>query len=371
LSIGWKIGFEIELMAPRGATRATLAEALAERAGGRVRRFWHQESEPSVVKGSPIFHNMTLGFEALDAGQEPVARCVDDLTLQADFDKFAKPLPGWHRIVSDDERLLRLVARHTDPELPILEALAEAVSLFGTELLPAEGGMLRLVDESRAPIAIAAPLPGERERPCELISPPISSDHEARLDGLLSVARELGFGVPVESATHLHFDASALCSAKAISNLVRIFSEHALELRALFAINPNLRRVGGWPKELIELVAKPAFRGASWQDARAQLEALTLSKYCDFNLKNIAHAIETRHTFEVRILPGSLQTTPIIEAAEFFEALLTYAISANEPPKRAHGRRKGKPGLRSLIEELPLRAEKRAMWLQRAAALNE
>ena len=365
MELDWKIGIEVELMAPPGANREDLASALAEQAGGRVRRFFHQESEPSQVPGTPIFHNLTLGFEALDANEKPLLKCVDDLTLQADFNKKCAPKPGWYRIVSDDERLLRLISRHGDASLGLPHALEGARALFGTEFYKGEGGMYRLVDEMQAPIAIAAPLPGERERPCEIITPPIEKNHLSRLTNIFKIAKELGFMLPAEGATHLHFDASPLCSALTIINLVRLIQPNALNLRRLVRTNPNCRRIGSWPKPLLELVNSHRFRTADWESAQELLGSLRLSKYCDFNLKNIAHAFDHLHTFEVRVLPSTLDADNIIRIAGLFEAILRRAINP-EPVRPAKERLWRVADLKALLGDLPLDESHRRWWLRQA-----
>ena len=43
---------------------------------------------------------------------------------------------------------------------------------------------------------MAAPQGGERERPCEIITPPLTADHAVALEDLLGPARELGFTIP-------------------------------------------------------------------------------------------------------------------------------------------------------------------------------
>ncbi len=202
--IGWKTGFEIELMMPRGRTRADLAARVAARHGGRVERFFHPQSEPSKVPGRPSFENLTLGFRVRDGAGATIASFVDDLTLQRGLVKTTAPKPGWYRIISDDGRLLRLAMRHGDAEADLPSALKPLADLFGTMLEPYEGGMLRVVDERRISVAIGAPLPGERERPCEIVTAPIEADHAAALEALIGDARAEGCTPPTERATHVH-----------------------------------------------------------------------------------------------------------------------------------------------------------------------
>src|SRR5687768_1884483 len=182
--IDWTIGVEIELLAPKGSSRKTLAEHYARRAGGTVVAFFHPQSELTAVPDTPVFENLTLGFEARDAQGALIAKCVDDLTLVDDLERETPPKPGWFRVVSDDMRLLNLVARTGRADAGPYEAVAPIAALFGTEAETFPGNMVRVTDRNRAPIAIATPLPGERERPCEVVTPPIARDHAARLDEL-------------------------------------------------------------------------------------------------------------------------------------------------------------------------------------------
>ena len=50
-SAGWKAGFEIELMAPRVASRLDLALRVARRRVGSIRRFFHPRRKPQQGSG--------------------------------------------------------------------------------------------------------------------------------------------------------------------------------------------------------------------------------------------------------------------------------------------------------------------------------
>jgi hypothetical protein len=321
-TLTWKIGFEIELLAPKGLSRQSLAEAIAQTHNGIVRRFFSLQSEPSKVPANPLFYNLTLGLEVIDAQGKIIASCVDDLTIQDDLEKTCSPLPGWYRIVSDDSRLLQLIKQQANPNDLLSEVLQPIAQLFGTKVTEGSGGMFRVCDALNSPVAIAAPLPGERERPCELITPPLETDHFNTLESLLKTARDLGFTIPIEAATHFHFDATPLCSTTVFSNLVNILWSEGDNLRKKVGTNSQCRRLGKWPEELIILVNNPEFRSLPWDEAKINLKKLNLSKYCDFNLKNFIHSIPEKNTFEARIFPGWLETQPIIEAAKLMEEIL-------------------------------------------------
>jgi len=277
------------------------------------------------VPDTPVFENLTLGFEARDADGQTIARCVDDLTLVEDLDRERPPQPGWFRVVSDDTRLLALVARVGRADAGPLEAVAAVAALYGTEPDVFSEGMVRVTDRNRSPIAIATPLPGERERPCEIVTPPLAADHAARLDALLAPARALGFTIPAEAAVHVHFDGAPFRDARAFRDLVRLVARELPALKARVGTNPRCRRLGGWPPALHELIEAPDFAALAWPDAQARLQELGLTKYCDVNLKNIVHDIPDKPTIEVRVLPGLIDAGAILERAALFEDVMLRA----------------------------------------------
>lgn len=358
----WKIGVEAELMAPRGASRATLAEHLATARGGRVLRGFLAQTEPSKAVGVEVFDNLTLAFRVVDADGDWIASCVDDLTLQVDLDRSAAPQPGWYRIVSDDRRLLHLVMNLGSAEGDLDQALAPIAAAFGTEVERFPGGMRRVRDVLGAPVVLGAPLPGERERPCELVTAPMATDHGATLDALLAPARALGFFVPRESATHVHFDAAPLRSATAVRSLVRLWDAWGRTLRALVGTNPACRQLGGWPDGLARCVEAPAFVRMPWEQARAALSEVGLSKFCDLNLLGLVSPLPGKETIEVRVLPGSIDTAEILHGAALFEAVLRHAM-ADAPVERQEPRKVRPRSTRALLEMLPLAPEERAYWL--------
>jgi hypothetical protein len=356
VTLDWKTGFEIELMAPPGLSRRDLAEAVATRVGGTVERFFHPQSEPSAVEGRPVFENLTPGFRVRDGQGAWVASFVDDLTLQRDLDRERAPLAGWRRIVADDGRLLRLVERHCDPDAGGDRTLESLATLFGTAAQRHEAGMVRVVDANGRSVAIDAPLPGERERPCEIVTAPIEADHAVVLEGLLSDARRLGFTVPVEGATHVHFDGEALCSARAIAGLVEVWARHGEALKRLVGVNPRCVRLGDWPAGLAELTGSEAFEAMDWAEAKAALGGVGLSKYCDLNLANLLIGRAEKHTVEVRVLPAFLEVAPLMEAAALFEGVLGWC----------RDRAPGEAAPRSLVDLMirsPMDETARGNWL--------
>ncbi|MEO0686015.1 MAG: amidoligase family protein, partial [Cyanobacteria bacterium J06649_11] len=218
-------------------------------------------------------------------------------------------------------------------------------------------------------IAIAAPLPGERERPCEIISAPIDANQQEKLEVLLETARLLGFTVPVEGATHIHFDAKLLCSANVFANLVNIFHAHGKNLKRLVGSNPKCTRLGSWDRNLIELVNESGFRELTWEEASSRVAKLELTKYCDFNLKNLIHPIPDKFTFEARIFPVWLDAKSIIEAAALCEAILHYATQES-PILPSPTLEWEFASVEKFIKALPMSEDLRNIWLSRAANLS-
>jgi hypothetical protein len=326
--LNWKIGFEIELLAPEGKSRKDLAEALAAKSDGYTKRCFYPQSEPSAVRGTPIFENLILGFDVHDAGHQLVVKCVDDLTIRRDLDRNARGPEGWYRILSDDIRLLRLVTEHCDPDADRASVLEPLARLFGTEVV-IEDDIARVADAMSSPVALAAPLPGERERPCELITPPLTTEHAYRLRFLLDTAKELGFRIPHEAAIHMHFDAEKLRDTRIFCRLIRVLQAYGPQLKRMVGTNPNCMRLGSLPKPLFKLTQDRHFHTLGWPDARERLMELPLTKYCDFNVMNFVHDIPGKTTFEVRILPGTLDTSQIVEQAHLFESILDWCVTTS------------------------------------------
>jgi hypothetical protein len=340
-----RIGFEIELLAAVGEDRRTLADRIGREQGGSVARFFHTDSEPSLVPGMGHFWHLTPGFRVSDSDGHAVADLVDDITIVADLRHDARPgsaapraVPDEHsyRILSDDGRLLRLVADRTRPDAPFLEVLDDVGELFGTRV-ETVGTVRRLRDRAGASIAMATSLAAGRERPCEIVTPPLTRDHEAALETLLRPARELGFTVPVEAAVHLHFDGAPYRSVAAFSNLVRLFGHWRDALHVALATNPACTRLQALPPALLELVEKQDAAGSSeadhWARLQAAAKATGLTKYFDVNLTALLSDAPPRDTVEVRILPGSLHGDQITHRAALVEALLARCRESRPFPR--------------------------------------
>ena len=342
-SLHWRAGFELELLAPRGSSRRTLADALAEEAGGGVRPVWHEDSEPALVAslGGRFLH-LTQGFEVTSATGDLLCTLVDDVTLVADLDPTAAAVPGWHRLLTDDPRLLRLLARHSDPGGPLERALDGAAALW--DAVPERHGNIWRLDTAGATIALATPAGGERERPCEIITPPLVDGHREALERLLRPARALGFTVPQEAATHIHFDGAPFHVAPTLANVVRLFSAWREPLHRLFNTNPACRRLSALPQQLVDAAAGTP----SIDDLRAAADEGRLTKFFDVNLTQLLRDDPLRDTIEVRILPGTLDADDLIVRAAIVEGLLERCLRPEPIPAPPADPRRADTELRDL-----------------------
>jgi hypothetical protein len=322
-----RIGFEIELMAPAGLDRRSLAVELAGRFGGRLQPVWHHDSEPSLVPELGRFLHLTQGFEVRRADGSPLCTLVDDVTLVAGLDPRAAPAAGWFRVLSDDPRLLRLLARHSDPGGTPSAALDVPAQLWGSRV-ERIGQVFRLDDPGGATIALAAPQGGERERPCEIVTPPLARRHRAALDELLTPARELGFTVPAEAAVHLHVDGGPFRRPRTLANLVRLFGHWREPLRAVFRTNPACRRLAALPRPLVAA----ADAGADLAGLRRAAADGGLTKFFDVNLTQVLADRPLRDTVEIRILPGSIDADDIVHQAALVELLLDRCLESEPFP---------------------------------------
>ncbi|MGK5682657.1 amidoligase family protein [Actinoplanes sp. URMC 104] len=322
-----RIGFEIELMAPPGVSRRSLADDLAARCGGRVRPVWHRDSEPSLVPGLGRFLNLTQGFAVDRPDGSPLCTLVDDITLIDGLDPRAPALPGWFRVLSDDARLLSLLAEQCDPAGPLDTVLDAAAALWGVKPEPI-GDVVRLDDPGGGTIALAAPAGGERERPCEIVTPPLAAGHAEALEELLGPARQLGFTVPSEAAVHLHLDGGPFRRPQALANVVRLFAHWREPLRALLQTNPACRRLAPLPGPLVAATAgRPG-----WDELRRAADEGGLTKFFDVNLTQLFADRPIRDTVEVRILPGALDADAIVARAALVELLLERCLVSSPLP---------------------------------------
>ncbi len=325
----WTRGFEIELVAPVGSSREVLARRIAEARGGTTRRVFYPQSERASRPGVLAYETLTIAFQVLDGAGRPFALLADDITLNEDLRDDVEGAPGFYRILSTSKPVLDLLELHASAEAPIDEVLGPLAALYGTRVAAGAEGV-HVVRSGSGVVAMAFPLAGDRERASELITPPLPGDEailRRYLGMVLGASEELGFFVPKESATHVHFDGRLLQDAKAIRNLVCVFSRFGPVLREVLATNPGCTRLGGWPEAFVALALSDAFLALPWPAASRAILDAGVVKWCDFNVLNLVDPFATKRTFEVRILGTTFDVDLLVERSMLLARLLGRAVT--------------------------------------------
>jgi len=321
--MNWRVGIELEWLAPKGLSRQAYAQYLASQHHAKVQHFWHPQVEPSKVPGKPLFHNLTPGFSVQDKKGTTIAHTVGDLTIQKQLHRQQPPAPGWYRILSDDIRLIHLMSRHAKTIGSPFDIMQPVADLFGTTPKDYDG-IVRVEDIQGSSIALCAPMPGERERVCEVVSGIFEAPYIDTINQLIEPAKTLDFSIPIESATHIHFCAAQLQNPRTLRNLIHLLHTYRFVLRDILHTNTNCVRLGAWPADLFACIAAPDFATLSWKMAQQRLKELPMSKFCDFNIKNLIFGFAHKNTFELRILPGLMNPNPICDAIRLFTNIFTY-----------------------------------------------
>ncbi|MGI9646784.1 MAG: amidoligase family protein [Ilumatobacteraceae bacterium] len=228
--------------------------------------------------------------------------------------------------MSDDDRLLTLVARHTSPDSKLESPLTPVAELFGGGVVSAEPGVRYRLDAGGRTIAHALLQTAGRERVCEIVTPVIDTDHARELDRLLAPACALGCTLPVEAAVHVHFDAEPFRDAGVFARTVNLFSEDRERLHERFGTNTACRNIGPPSAGLVELVNSPGFAELPWPEAECRLHGVELFKNRDLNLLNLRSRFPGKDTVEVRILPGGIDTDRIVAQVDDLRTLLLDAV---------------------------------------------
>jgi hypothetical protein len=337
-----RIGFEIELVAPPTLSRRDLADELSARVGGEIRPVWHEDFGPSQLTAMHgRFLQLSQGLEVRRAGGELLCTLVDDISLVHGLDPETPSVKGWFRLVTDDFRLLRLLAVRCDAGADIAEVLAPLAQMWQARVRRHDDvrghgdDVYELVDSGGDTIALATPYGGERERPCEIVTPPLADGHAERLEELLAPARELGFTVPHDAAVHLHVDGAPFRQPRALANLIRLFGHWREPLRTLLQTNSASNRLAPLPADLVAAASpspSPSSVGAgegndgegepTFERLRAAATESGLTKFFDVNLTQLFRERPLRDTVEIRVLPSTVVTEEIVARAALVERLL-------------------------------------------------
>ena len=134
----------------------------------------------------------------------------------------------------------------------------------------------------------------------------------------------MGYIVPFEGATHLHYDAHKIANSKIFKKIINYLYSQENKLTKHVQTNVNCRKLGSWDESLIELVNKPFFSNLSWKDACNEILKCKITKYCNFNILNFISNNPQKYTFEVRIFPGSICSYRIQQWSFLFAEILNF-----------------------------------------------
>lgn len=326
-----RIGVELELLAPPRTSRRRLADKLAAATSGTVTMSWHHDSDRTQHPEFGSFRHLTPAFDVTDSAGSPLVRIADDVTIVSDLDRTAAPARHWRRVLAGDRVWLDRLRPFLAPLAP-LDAGVEAAGAEHGLTIERRGGTFRFNDPAGALVALVTGVPGERPRVAECISPPLTGGVQSWFELVAGVAADLGFTLPAEGATHLHYDAEPFRNPDAFRRLVRTFGGDLGPMRERFATNGNCRGIGVLDAKLVDLVNDPAYETLPWPQIVARAQATgSLTKYCDVNLQHLLAEVPRIDTVEFRMLPSTLDSSQFADLLSGVEELVDSIVGPVQP----------------------------------------
>ncbi len=330
-----RTGFELELLAPPGGSRADLAEALAAELGGRVEHGFKFHGGGRHHDGRRIC-KLSPAWRVIDAQDRRLCELVDDVTIAAQLDRSAPRDDELHRLITDDVRLASWIERRcwgsSRDATSSLQALLDAFDARIGE--PGKHGVKRpeqraVLDPHGYILCVIARLEIDRQRVCELVTRPLGRDERLEQIGwLLRVARARDFSIPKEAALHLHLDAEPWRDTAPLCRLLHHAARARDSLHETFETNPRCRRLRPLDDDLQALVEE------TWQhlqaradpppfeDFAAEIRDAGLDKFVDVNVQGVVLPFPRQPTLELRFLPMSFDLDRIEAQLEQLENLL-------------------------------------------------
>lgn len=246
---------------------------------------------------------------------------VDDFSIHQELDKSA-PARAW-RAIFDDARLA-LVAEEKlssgDPQT----LLPRLLDLFSGHMeVPADLPHMRsLYDPAGHLVAVVAPYGEERERVCEVVTRPFTSDERrGQLHEILSRASSLGFVGAAEGSVHVHYDGLEWKDSRRLCRLILAWHEGGEEILKQLQPNPVTHQWrGSFPPEVVEVAR--AGQHLPFSELALQLARAGVRKRSDLNLLGIIRPRHRQTTLEARIFPVLLDADALLERVELFESFL-------------------------------------------------
>jgi len=329
-------GIELELVAPPGKTRLHLAEALAKAFEGRLQYGLKYYSDGIYADDRPMCQ-MTLAYRVTDDAGETIVTVVDDMTLNDGFDRDAPTPDGLYRVVLDDVRLAlwaeaRCWADNPQPEAilrPFIDTFDATIRAVGVP--PAQHSDHRAVtDPYGHTLGVIALYPAERIRAAEIVTRPLRRDERLpMIQTICDAASELGFVIPREAAMHFHVDAAPWQSTARLRRLI-LDSEAVRDmLWKELGTNEHCVRLGGNPKEILQLAEK-AEPSLDFETFRDQMSMAGATKLQDINYLGVIWRDPKQPTLELRCLPMSLDAKRVAALLDQTEGFLKGVAEAGD-----------------------------------------
>jgi len=291
----WRVGLELELLAPDGKSRDDLARLLAKKAGGALRFGLKYHGAGTLEDGRPDCH--LTPASRVDVKGAWLASFVDDVTILDEL----KPTTEHRRIArTDDVRLAAWMERHCWSTKS--EHRFHALSSSFDTREEADG----LVDPWGHPLVRWHHESTQRARVCEVVLRPLEpKERKPVLKQVMKLAASLGFTVPREGAVHAHFDAAPFRSTRSLRALVLTWARERSLWLERFQPNPNCRKLGPFPEDVVR-VAAVTDDDLPFETLAAGLLLAGLHRAVDLNLLGLVERYPKQPTLELRCLPGSL-----------------------------------------------------------------
>lgn len=291
----WRVGLELELLAPDGKSRDDLARLLAKKAGGALRFGLKYHGAGTLEDGRPDCH--LTPASRVDVKGKWLASFVDDVTILDEL----KPGAEHRRIArTDDVRLAAWMERHCWS--PKSEHRFHALTKSFDTREEGDG----LVDPWGHPLVRWHHESTQRARVCEVVLRPLEpKERKPVLKQVMKLATSLGFTVPREGAVHAHFDAAPFRSTRALRELVLTWARERSLWLERFQPNPNCRKLGPFPDDVVR-VAAVTDDDLPFETLAAGLLLAGLHRAVDVNLLGLVERYPKQPTIELRCLPGSL-----------------------------------------------------------------
>lgn len=326
-----KCGYELELLAPAGETRYTIATYLAKHYSCQVTPFFHRESDlwPKSLHSKP-FYCLTRGFRLEKDGSWQF-KVVNDMTIGKQIDLEKSIEEDWYHLLSDDIRLIDLMHSHCDPNAKTPVILLPIAKLFRTTIQK-NNDIFQVIGPRSSLICASHRFFGDRNRICELVTAPIHNNHKETLQKVLALMIQKGCTIPEEAAFHIHFDAIDFYTPPLLLRLIRYFHVWSNILKALIPPNPNCTRIGAYAATVIDYAFDKKNQSLSWSQTTDSLKKLGAQKYCDFNFVNVLNVAKDnpqKRTIEIRTIPMTFDADALVAATGLFSGFLDFIKSTD------------------------------------------